>query len=76
MLQIEGFDNPGWAQRSNDYLVIPLHAKFHTGSHGIDAGFGVQNWERVFGTQVDFLDRVSRKLGYNVWTLAGIQRSI
>ena len=78
MLEIEGFNSPGWAQKANDWLVIPINEKFHTGDHGIDNGMGkyksVTEWEAAFSTQVEFLDQVCRQLGYNVWQKAGINR--
>jgi hypothetical protein len=80
MLEIVGFVNPGVAQKSSDWLVIPLGAYFHTGPFGIDNGQGryksVHQWELAFGRQVDFLDRVCRELGYNVWEHAGIEREV
>lgn len=80
MLQVPGFENPGWSQKANDWLVIPLVAKFHTGKYGIDNGQGqyksVAEWEQEFGLQVDFLDELCRELGYNVWNMAGIDRDV
>lgn len=67
---IEFFTNPGVAQRSCPYLQIPLHADYHTGTFGIDAGTGtfkgVREWECAFGKQIDMLNEVSGLVGYNV----------
>lgn len=60
----------GTGQRQNPYLQIPLHAKYHLGSFGVDAGLGVETWESHFGAQTDLLDWVRSQLGYDVWTLA------
>jgi len=79
MLDIPGFINPGWSQKSSDWLTIPLHWHYHTGGMGIDSGayrLNVDEWETMFGTQVHHLDTVCRLLGYNVWKLAGINREI
>ncbi len=80
MLLIPGLDHPGWAQKQDDWLVIPLAAILHTGDLGIDNGMGpfksVIAWEAKFGSQVDHLDEVCRRLGYNVWARAGIQREV
>jgi hypothetical protein len=35
---------------------------------------GVVEWERNFGAQVDLLDEVCRRVGYDVWALAGVRR--
>lgn len=80
MLLIETLQHPGWAQKQNDYLVIPLAAILHTGDFGIDNGMGpfksVEAWERKFGTQVEHLDEVCRRLGYNCWKKAGVNREV
>jgi hypothetical protein len=80
MLLIPGLQHPGWAQKQNDWLVIPLAAILHTGDMGIDNGMSpfksVDAWERKFGQQVDHLDEVCRRLGYNVWERAGIIREV
>lgn len=80
MLLIPGLVHPGGAQKQNDWLVIPLAGRLHTGDLGIDNGMGPfkskDMWEAHFGAQVDFLDEVCRRLGYNVWVKAGVQREI
>lgn len=62
--------SPGMSQRQSHALVIPLHFEYHVGRFGIDAGYGVQSWERDFGAQADYLDRVSDFVGYDVWEFA------
>lgn len=63
--------------RSNHWLVIPLHLYMHSmGPYAIDGSCGVLTWERMFGTQVEHLDDVSRRLGYNVWKRGGIERIV
>lgn len=64
----------GTGLKTSPYLVIPLNAEYHTGRFGIDSGMGVLTWEERFGTQVKYLDEVSRLLGYSVWELAGVER--
>ncbi len=56
----------GMGLRQNPFLQIPLLAKYHTGSFGIDAGVGVLSWERLFGTQVEWLEWVDDHLAYPV----------
>ncbi|MEE4662194.1 MAG: hypothetical protein V2J89_17115 [Halieaceae bacterium] len=70
MLDIEWLANPGMGQRANPYLVIPLHAKYHVGNQGIDAGMGVRAWEARHGSQLSFLHEVERQLGYELWQMA------
>ena len=62
----------GMGQKVSDYLVIPLHAEYHTGNYGIDSGMGVDEWEALFGNQADMLDHLCEILGYDVWELAGV----
>lgn len=71
MLEVIGLH--GAALKVSDWLVIPLDQEFHTGDHGVERG--VKSWEARFGRQVDLLDLVCRRLGYNIWTLAGIDRN-
>ena len=75
MLDIDGFDNPGWSQKSSDWLAIPLHWHYHTGALGIDV-VGVQTWERNNITQVKCIDNLCARLGVNLWRKAGIDRTI
>lgn len=69
--------NPGKGAKVSDWLQIPLAARYHVGDFGIDSGQGVyktkEQWELAFGKQSDFLIRISRKLGYNVFELAGFR---
>jgi hypothetical protein len=75
MTQIRGIGVlRGTGEKASDYLVIPLAAHFHVGQCGIDGVMGVVEWERNFGAQVDLLDEVCRRVGYDVWALAGVRR--
>lgn len=80
MLEVDGFQNPGWGQKSSNWLVIPLRADLHTGKFGIDNGQGqyksVALWESVFEKQSRLVDEVCRRLGVNVWACAGITRGL
>lgn len=85
MKEVPGFNNPGGAQKSSDWLTVPIAWDFHTGDQGIDNGMArtvdgkflsVEVWEEVYGKQSDMLDRVCRELGVNVWKLAGIDREV
>lgn len=67
MNYIDDLPNPGMAQKNNPFLQIPLHADFHTGNCGIDSGTGVEEWERLFGSQEELLNEVSDELGYDVF---------
>lgn len=70
------WDNPGMGEKQNDWLVIPLAEKFHTGDYGIDRGMGLYGspirWEAKFGRQVDFLIWVSERLDYSLFERAGV----
>ena len=53
-----------------DWLVIPLcpfHA-YDTSPCGLDRD--VDEWEYAYGTQAMYVDRISKQLGVDVWTLA------
>lgn len=71
---------PGTAQKQNDWLVIPIAERFHTGECGIDNGMGrfkgVAAWEEQFGTQLSMLERVRAvmlgKHGYDIYEKAGV----
>jgi len=63
----------GGAQRTSDWLVIPLDADLHVGKNGIDYGVGVLSWERQWGTQLYWLTELCRALGYDVFALAGLK---
>lgn len=62
--------------KTSDWLMLPLDAELHTGNLGIDTGMGVETWEGMFGAQLTLLDSVCRRLGYNVWQKAGIDRCV
>jgi len=69
----------GMGQKTSDFLVIPLDWELHVGSLGIDSGqpwLTATDWEARFGTQVELLDEVYRRLGENIWRLAGIDREV
>ena len=74
MLELEGFENPGMAQRNNPFFQIPVHAQYHVGEYGIDTGMGqfksVEQWEEAFGSQVSFLREVDALLPYDLWQQA------
>ncbi len=57
----------GMGQKQNPFLQIPLHNHYHTGNMGIDSGYGVVSWERVFGTQVEHLNCVNEQLDYDIY---------
>lgn len=65
----------GVGQKTSDFLVIPLAVRFHTGEYGVDR-LPIRLWEEKFGSQVGHLDDLCRELGYNVWALAGVKRSV
>ena len=63
---------PGWGQRQNHWLVIPLCPEHHRGNKGLDTGQrGVSGWEEEYGTQVEWLEEVSNSLGYCLFKRAG-----
>jgi hypothetical protein len=65
---------PGMAQKQNHWLVIPLSPRLHRGPRGLDTwSNGVEAWERYWGvTQLDLLQEVSRRVGYDVFEKAGV----
>ncbi len=69
----------GVSQKPSDWLVIPIHERYHTGKFGIDSGhpyYGdAEMWEREFGSQVGMLTRVCDHVGYDVFELAGLKDS-
>lgn len=69
--------NPGKGAKVSDWLQIPIAERYHTGQFGIDNGMGIyktkEMWEAAFGKQSDFLIRLSRQLGYNVFARAGFR---
>lgn len=67
------------SQKTSDWLVIPLRYDYHMGDMGIDTGqpwLTVWDWENSFGTQVELMDKVCQKLGYNCWAKAGVDRIV
>jgi hypothetical protein len=69
--------SPGGGRKVSDWLQIPIAERYHTGQFGIDNGMGIykskEMWETAFGKQSDFLIRLSRELGYNVFERAGFR---
>lgn len=63
--------SPGMAQRQNHFLVIPLAAEYHTGQHGIDT-MPTEEWEGLFGEQVEYLIWVNDHLWYDIFDEAGV----
>lgn len=67
---------PGLARKQNDFLVIPLAAKYHVGKFGIDTGMGVfkgvKEWEAAIGSQLYWLKWVNKRLNYDIFELAGV----
>lgn len=61
----------GVSQRPSDWLVIPIVLELHVGPEGIDGSKGVESWEREHGPQFEHLKKLSQRLGYNVFELAG-----
>jgi hypothetical protein len=68
----------GLGSKTSDWLVIPLHPRYHyAGPDAIDGGgITVREWEEQFGTQVSFLEWVSRKLGVDVFEKAGLEHRV
>lgn len=70
---------PGMGQKQNDWLVIPLHPRLHTGIDGIDNGMGtnVKSWEERYGPQTGFLERIrvmiQRQYNYDIYEKAGVR---
>lgn len=64
----------GMAQKTSDWLVIPLAAMLHTGDWGIDNGMGkfkgVVAWEKQFGKQADYLDIICQRISVDLWKKA------
>jgi len=56
-----------------DWFVLPLHAELHTaGATGIDTGFGVDAWEKMYGTQWNYLMEVMRRTGVDPFEMSGL----
>lgn len=62
----------GIGQKQNPFLQIPLSIEYHTGNNGIDSGYGVKNWERDWGTQVEHLQWVNEQLPYDLFWMAEV----
>jgi len=61
----------GMGQKPDDFLTIPLHVDYHVGRFGIDYGYGVQSWERDFGSQLGHLLKISSHFDYDIFEAAG-----
>jgi hypothetical protein len=67
----------GIGLKTSDWLVIPLAAELHSiGPNAIDGAMGVKDWEYLYGSQVEYIDEVCRRIGIDVWVNAGIERCI
>ena len=72
---------PGVGQKQNDWLVIPLAPRLHTGQEGIDNGMGttVEKWEQKYGAQLEYLkkvrDQIKKRYGYDIFERAGVSGS-
>lgn len=69
-----GWDaSPGMGRRQNHFLVIPLALELHSvGPEAIDGSMGVRKWESIYGTQIDMLKEVNKRLPYNLWAAAEV----
>lgn len=66
----------GMAMKSSDWFLLPLQSLFHTGAMGIHT-LGPDTWEHRIGrTQLQLLENLSGRLGYNVFTRAGFDHPI
>ena len=69
---VKGIGRRGYS----DALVIPLHPELHcVGPRAIDGGIGREEWERRYGEQEKFIDRVGEQLGVDLWRLASLWAS-
>lgn len=70
--QLDPQYRPGMAQKQNHWLVIPLCPEHHRGNEGLDTyREGVRGWEAKYGTQIEWLEEVSNRLGYSLFGRAG-----
>ncbi len=64
---------PGMGEKQNHWLVIPLNPALHRGRFGLDTGKGgVVAWELEYGSQLQYLEEVSHRLGYDIFEKAGV----
>ena len=61
----------GVGLKTSDWLQLPLAHRYHQGDHGIERG--VESWEALFGSQVEYLEQLCHELGYDVLALAGLR---
>ena len=66
----------GGGLRTSHWLTIPLDITLHSmGTYAIDGEYGVERWERMFGTQLYWLDWINRQmLEYDIFERAGVTR--
>lgn len=53
-----------------DFLVLPLCPAHHRDTSPLGLDRNVAEWEAVYGEQARWIDRMSKQLGVDVWTLA------
>ncbi len=64
--------HPGWGQKQNDWLVLPLAPEIHRiGPKSLDGG-SVDEWEDHWDLQIKLLLELSWQVGYSVYKKAGI----
>lgn len=57
-------ESSGTALKSSDYETIPLCNPHHTtGGYGVAIHAGQEEWERRYGTEINFLEQVRVELG-------------
>ena len=67
---------PGWGQKQNDWLVIPLAPELHRiGPDSLDGG-SVDAWEVRWDSQLKLLLELSWQLGYSVFKKAGVDPAL
>lgn len=70
---LRGLVSRGGAVRGSHWIVLPLALELHSmGQYAIDGSFGVNRWERMFGTQLYHLCRIREQLGYDFFERAGL----
>jgi hypothetical protein len=62
----------GVRQKVSDWLVIPLWHEIHCiGPNAIDGGrISVEEWERRYGLQAQFIDQLATRYSIDVWAKA------